>query len=228
VLSATALSPEASEDDAASRKARPKLRGLSHSVAFFLMLAAGAVLLSLPTHGPKRLGAEIYIACGALLFGISGCYHFPNWSHRVLAVLRRLDHAGVFLMISGSYTAFWTLMPKDAVSTTPLIVMWGACITGAVTFAAWSHMPRRLRALVYSVTGLSSIPLVLKLPLAVGVTNTIWVAIASAVYVLGSVVYARRWPNPNPKWFGYHEVFHLMVVAAAAIQYAVLLDAHSR
>ncbi len=224
MFAVTAYSGEASDDV----KHRPKLRGLSHSVAFLLALIAGVALLGKPTHGVMRAGAAAYIVCAAVMFGVSGAYHFITWNHRILAVLRRIDHAGVFLMIGGSYTAYWTLMPAGAVSTVPLYTMWGCCTVGAVTFASWTHMPRRLRALIYSATGLSSIPLVMKLPLAIGGVNTLWVAFASAVYVLGSVVYAVRWPNPNPKWFGYHECFHLMVVGAAAIQYFVLLDAHSR
>ncbi len=212
----------------AHEKHRPKLRGLSHSVAFFATLALGVPLLRSPLSGLPKLGAAIYVACSAVMFGLSGAYHFPDWSHRVLRVLRRLDHAGVFLMIAGSYTAYWTLAPEGARSTVLLAAMWTCAGVGAITFAAWTHMPRWLRAFTYSAVGLSSIPLVLKLPLVLGWERTGVVSIASAVYVLGSVVYAYRWPNPNPKWFGYHEVFHLMVVVAAATQYAVVLEAHYR
>ncbi len=218
----------AEQAEAHEHKHRPKLRGLSHSLAFFGVVGLGVPLLSSPLRGLPKLGAAIYVVCSAVMFGLSGLYHFPDWSHATLRVLRRLDHAGVFLMISGSYTAFWTLTPEGARSPLLLTVMWVACVSGAVTFAAWTHMPRWLRATTYSVVGLSSIPLVLKLPLVLGWPRTGWVAFASAVYVLGSVVYARRWPNPNPKWFGYHEVFHLMVVGAAAIQFLVVLEAHYR
>lgn len=225
MISVDASSP-IEEAEAAEVKHRPKLRGLSHSIAFVLALIGGAVLLSKPTAGDVRAGGIAYVICAAIMFGTSGAYHFITWNHRVLAVIRRVDHAGVFLMIGGSYTAYWTLMPAGAISTLPLFIMWGCCGVGAITFASWTHMPRRLRAVIYSATGLSSIPLVLKLPLAIGGVNTLWVAFASAVYVAGSVVYAVRWPNPNPKWFGYHEFFHLMVVGAAGIQYFVLLSAH--
>ncbi|MBS1150581.1 MAG: hypothetical protein H6Q89_2279 [Myxococcaceae bacterium] len=97
---------------------------------------------------------------------------------------------------------------------------------GAVTFVVWTDMPRMLRAGTYVAMGLASMPLVLNLPQIIGWHRTGWVMFASALYILGAAVYARRWPNPDPKVFGYHEVFHVMVVLAAAIHFWAVVDLH--
>ena len=160
------------------------------------------------------------------MLGVSGFYHRPMWSPGVRRLFQKLDHATIFLQIAGSYTAFWSLAPPALRSVALLVVMWGAATIGAVTFVIFTNLHRGIRSGTYVVLGLSSLPLVRVLPEIIGVTGTWVVGAASLVYILGAVVYARRWPNPNPRVFGYHEVFHLMGVLAAATQFWVITSRH--
>jgi hemolysin III len=215
------------ESVAREPKVKPKLRGSSHYMGFFVALVAGAALVALsPLHGEARTGAAIYAACLAVMLGVSGFYHRPMWSPRVRRVFQKLDHATIFLQIAGSYTAFWTLTPPSMRSVVLLVVMWLGAAVGAATFVVFTSLHRAVRAGTYVVLGLSSLPLVVVLPAVIGWTATWTVIAASALYVAGAVVYARRWPNPNPRVFGYHEVFHLMVVLAAATQFWVIAERH--
>lgn len=208
-------------------KVKPKYRGSSHFFGFFIALIAGIALVVLsPLHGEARTGAAIYAACLVVMLGVSGFYHRPMWSPRVRRVFQKLDHATIFLQIAGSYTAFWTVTPPAMRSVALLVVMWAGALAGAGTFVVFTQLHRAVRAGTYVVLGLSSLPLVVALPQVIGWAATWIVVAASLVYVAGAVVYARRWPNPNPRVFGYHEVFHLLVVLAAATQFWVITGKH--
>jgi hemolysin III len=208
-------------------KVKPRLRGWSHFVSFFVAVAAGAVLVArTPRHGGALIGAIVYAVCLALMLGISGFYHWPTWSPRARRALKKVDHAGIFLQIAGTYTAFWTLAPVEVRSNVLLVVMWGAAVFGSVTFGVFIDLHRAVRAGTYVALGLSTLPLALQLPRFIGSSVTAVVIAGAAVYIAGAIVYARRWPNPDPRIFGYHEVFHLMVVAAAAAQFWAVVHTH--
>lgn len=207
-------------------KVKPKLRGVFHFIGFLVSIAASVALLESPRTGEVYTGGLVYAACLVLMLGISALYHRPMWSYGARRILRRVDHSGIFFMIAGSYTAFWTLTPPAHRSNLLLGLMWGGAIIGVVTFSLWTDMPRVLRAAVYVVLGLSSLPLVYELPAVFGWTTTLTVLASAVIYIVGAMVYARRWPNPDPKVFGYHEIFHLLVLLAASMHFALIAREH--
>jgi hemolysin III len=220
-------SPVTASAPAKPSKVKPLLRGWLHFVGFYVALVAGAVLVALtPLHGTARLGAGVYALGLAAMLGISGFYHWPTWSPRVRRLLKKVDHAGIFLQIAGSYTAFWSLAPPALRSNTLLAVMWICAVVGAATFVVFTDLHRGVRAATYVALGLSTLPLAVALPSFLGWSSTAVVMAGAAIYIAGAVVYARRWPNPNPRVFGYHEIFHAMVLLAAAGQFWAIAHAH--
>jgi hemolysin III len=218
----TALSSAAVEE-----KVKPRFRGSLHFIAFFVALAAGAALASLtPLHGGARAGAAIYAIGLALMLGASGFYHRPMWSPAVRRIMKKVDHAAIFFQIAGTYTAFWSLTPDALRSVALLAVMWSSAVVGAVAFAVFTDTHRAVRAGAYVAIGLSTLPLAWVMPQVIGWGASGLVLASSGLYMIGAVVYARRWPNPNPRVFGYHEVFHLLVVLAAAVQFWVIARQH--
>lgn len=207
-------------------KVKPKLRGVSHFIGFFISLATGVALLASPQTGEGYLGGLVYAGSLSLALGISALYHRPMWSYRARRILRRVDHSGIFFLIAGTYTAFWAMAPHPVRSTFLLWLMWGSSMAGVVAMSVWTDGPRMLRAAVYVVLGLSTLPLAIELPGFVGWLGTFGVLGGGAVYIAGAVVYARRWPNPDPRVFGYHEVFHVMVLLAAGMHFAVVFRMH--
>ena len=213
-------------DLAAPAKVKPKYRGSAHFNAFFCALGASIALVFSRKTGEAYLGGVVYAATVLLMFGLSALYHKPMWTYRVRRILRRFDHSGILFLIAGSVTAFWGIAPPELRSPVQLWGMWGAAIVGAIAMVFWTDMHRGLRAGIYVALGLLASPLVLRLPGVLGRPRTVWVVVAAAIYILGAVVYVRRWPNPSPRLFGYHEVFHVMVVVAAAIHFAVIVQLH--
>jgi hemolysin III len=207
-------------------KVKPKLRGVSHYIAFCSAVVASVALVFSPRTGAAYAGGVVYGVTVMLMFGLSALYHRPMWSHRARRILRRVDHAGISPLIAGSSTAFLTLAPVELRSAFQLGALWAAAIGGTLMLVLWTDMPRLLRAGTYVAVGLTAAPLVHHLPAILGWARTGWVMGGAAIYILGAAVYARRWPNPDPRVFGYHEVFHLMVVIAAAMHYGVILDLH--
>ena len=208
-------------------KVKPLLRGSSHFIAFCVAVVGGAALVALtPQDGAARAGALVYAIGLGLMLGLSGFYHRPMWTPMHRRVLKKLDHAGIFFQIAGTYTAFWTLAPPSLRSVPLLFVMWGCALTGAFVFAIFTDLHRAIRAGTYVGLGLSTLPLALTLPKIIGLTPALVTLAGAGIYIAGAAVYARRWPNPEPRVFGYHEVFHLMVVIAAAMQFGVIWQQH--
>ncbi len=145
-------------------KIKPKLRGVFHFIGFCTAAVSSVALLFSPKTGEAYAGGVIYAATLVIMLGLSALYHRPMWSHGARRVLRRIDHSGIFFLIAGSYTAFWTLTPEANRSTWQLIVMWACVAVGVVSFVFWTDMHRGLRATVYVVLGLSTLPLVRDLP----------------------------------------------------------------
>ena len=184
----------------------------------------GLLLLArTPVTGGRYLAGIIYGISSVLLFGISALYHVPMWGQAGRAVMRRADHAGIFLMIVGTYTPFSVLAAHGEISL-GLKVMWAAAILGMIASTAWSHMPRGLRSALYVALGFGTAPLIPLLPGSLGWSRVVVLLIGALIYIAGALVYSFRRPNPWPRVFGYHEVFHVMVIAAAALQFGVVLD----
>ncbi|MDQ6750528.1 MAG: hemolysin III family protein [Actinomycetota bacterium] len=204
-------------------RVKPRLRGVSHQWAFFVSVGTGIALVLAAPAGRATLAATIYAISVAGLFGASALYHRVSWtSAGARRWMRRLDHAMIFLLIAGTYTPFALLALHGALAAVILVVMWSAALAGIVLNLLWSDAPKWLVASIYVAlgwVGLSAFPQMLT---RMGVTATVMVGLGGVLYTVGAVVYARRRPDPVPAVFGYHEIFHALVILAAAVQYAVV------
>jgi hemolysin III len=201
---------------------RPRLRGVLHQYAFFAALAAAMPLVFSARSGRATLAATVYGGSLAALFGVSALYHRITWSTRARRWMGRLDHAMIGLMIAGTFTPFGLLVLADTPAGSLLPVVWIGALAGILLHVVWIDAPKWLSALVYVVVGWSGLLGLPHLVERLGWTATGLMALGGALYSAGAVVYAFRRPNPAPGVFGYHEVFHAFVVAAAFTHYAVV------
>jgi hemolysin III len=202
---------------------KPRLRGVLHQWAFFVSVAAGAVLIAVAPDGEARLATSIYAVTVVGLFGVSAIYHRVNWvSATARRWMRRLDHSMIFLLIAGTYTPFALLVLKGTLGTAVLIAVWGGAVAGIVLNLIWVEAPKPVTAVVYLVLGWVAVVVFPDMASELGAVATALVAAGGVLYSLGAIVYALQRPDPAPAVFGYHEVFHLLVVVAAALQWAAV------
>ena len=201
---------------------KPRLRGVSHQYAFYVALAAGAALVVLARGGEARVAAAVYALSLAAMFGASALYHRVDWSPRPRAWLRRLDHSMIFVLVAGTYTPFALLVLGPVLGWTTFGVVWGGALAGVVISLLWIDAPRWLTAVLYVALGWVSIITMPQLWDRAGWLAVALLATGGLLYTAGAVVYARRRPDPAPRVFGYHEVFHALVIAAAAAQFAAI------
>ncbi len=202
---------------------KPRLRGVSHEIAFFVSLAlGGALVLAEAGNGRSRVALGIYAVTLCGLFGVSALYHRHTWSDSARRWMRRADHSMIFVFIAGTYTPVAVLALHGTLATVVLFIVWGGALGGVVLKLAWIDAPKPLIAGVYVALGWVACLAFGQLPGAIGVLGTIGLGAGGLLYTLGAVVYARQSPDPLPAVFGYHEVFHALVIAAAALQFAVI------
>jgi hemolysin III len=202
---------------------KPRLRGVSHQWAFYFSLVFGAALVIAAPAGRATVAAAIYAGSVAALFGTSALYHRVTWaSQNARRWMRRLDHSMIFLLIAGTYTPFALLVLDGTLATVILSVVWAGAVGGIVLKLIWIDAPKPLVAVLYVMLGWVAVAAFPDLLDGLGLTSTALVAAGGILYTLGAVVYALGRPDPAPTVFGYHEVFHALVIAAAALQYAVI------
>lgn len=204
---------------------KPLLRGVLHEVAAFVAAVAGAILVFRASGARARAGALVYGLSLVTLFTVSALYHVPTWTDRIRAVWRRLDHSAIFLLIAGTYTPFSFLLGRTGWIF--LGVVWGGALAGIVLSVAWVRAPKALVAAVCVLLGWAALPLLPALKAALGTGAVALLAAGGVVYSLGAAVYALQRPNPFPRVFGYHELFHALVIAAAVCHFAVVARAVS-
>ena len=202
---------------------KPRLRGVSHQWAFFVSLITGAALVIAAPSGRATVAAAVYSVSVAALFGTSALYHRITWaSQAARRWMRRLDHSMIFLLIAGTYTPFALLALHGTLATVIFALVWGGAAAGILLKLVWIDAPKPLVAAVYVILGWVAVAAFPDLIDRIGVGGVAMVAAGGILYTLGAVVYAIRRPDPVPTVFGYHEVFHALVIAAAALQYAVV------
>src|SRR5436309_2636969 len=194
---------------------KPRLRGVSHQYAFFVSLACGVGLILAASGGRARIAATIYAVAVSALLGTSALYHRLTWRPRARRWMRRLDHSMIFVLIAGTYTPVALLALHGSLSRTILIVVWAGALGGVVFKLLWIDAPKWLLAALYVALGWVAVSVFGQLPAAIGWLGVSGLAAGGLLYTLGAVVYASGWPDPSPRVFGYHEVFHVLVVAAA-------------
>jgi hemolysin III len=202
---------------------KPRFRGVTHEWAFFISLPLGLVLVISAPSGRAALAAGIYALSVALLFGASALYHRITWaSEAARRWMRRVDHSMIFVLIAGTYTPFALLALDGTLATAILIAVWVGAGAGIVMSLVWPDAPKWLLALVYVALGWVAIAAFPAMLDRLGITAMAMVGVGGALYTAGAVIYATRRPNPSPTVFGYHEIFHALVIGAAALQYAVV------
>ena len=203
---------------------KPRLRGVFHFWAFFGAIVGGIVLVSL-AHGTRaRFASVIYVLALAAMFGASALYHrFPWRSAGRRAWARRLDHSMIFIFIAGTTTPFALISFTGATATIVLAAVWGGTALGLILNLAWIDAPRWLTALAYLSVGWVALIAAPQLFSRVGVAGAVLIIVGGVFYTAGAAIYAFRWPNPFPSAFGFHEIFHALVVAAAATQFVSVL-----
>jgi hemolysin III len=202
---------------------KPKLRGVSHEWAFFVSLFLGAGLIVAAKTPKATLAVAIYAVSLSALLGTSALYHRVNWTRpNVRRWMRRLDHSMIFFLIAGTYTPFALLVLNGPLADAILVVVWFGAIAGAIVEMVWIDHPKWVAALIYMSLGWVAVISFPELWNSMGTTGTLLVAAGGLLYTAGAVVYATQRPNPNPRVFGYHEVFHALVIAAAASHFAAV------
>jgi hemolysin III len=201
---------------------KPLLRGVSHEYAFLVSQGCGVALILAAANGRSRLAAAIYAFAVSALLGTSALYHRVTWRPRARRWMRRLDHSMIFVLIAGTYTPVALLALKGTLASTILIVVWVGALGGVIFKLVWIDAPKWVFAAVYVALGWVSVAVFGELPAAIGWLGVIGLAAGGLLYTLGAIVYASGRPNPSPRVFGYHEVFHALVIAAAALHYAVI------
>ncbi len=205
--------------DVAIAEVKPHLRGWLHLASAPLTLAAGIVLVALSPTASTKLGSAIYALSAVLLFTVSAIFHRGRWSPRVQAFLRRFDHANIFLLIAGSYTPFTLLLLEGRERTVLLSVVWIAAAVGTLMRIFWLGAPRWLYTAVYLGLGWAA---VFYFPSFIATASTavlVLMIVGGVLYTVGGVVYGLKRPNPSPRWFGFHEVFHALTIAAFTVHY---------
>ncbi len=204
----------------------PRLRGLLHAVAFPAAAGASIVLLAFAPAGPARLAAAVYGLTCITLFGVSAAYHRSPLGSRRRALLARLDHVGILLMIAGTYTPLAALALHGATRLSVLAIIWAGAAGGAVARLlwrpSWRRAPRALAASLFIGLGWIAVFVLPQLLRGAGVLAVLLVLAGGILYSLGAVVYALKRPNLSPRWFGFHEVFHALTILAYLSQYAAV------
>lgn len=198
---------------------KPRLRGWLHTGALPVTLVAGFVLVALGPTLQARAAAAVYAVTSALLFGISATYHRSELGPRLAEFLRRVDHANIYLIIAGTYTPFALLALDGVPRVAVLSVSWGGALAGVLFRVLWMNAPRWLYTVLYLGLGWTAVFVMPQLLEGAGVAAVVLVAVGGVFYSAGAVVYGLRRPDPSPRWFGFHEVFHAFTVAAYLVQY---------
>ena len=206
----------------APRPAKPRLRGVSHQWGFVVSLASGAVLIALAPRGRAVVAAAIYAAAVSALLGTSTLYHRIDWRPAARRWMRRIDRSMIYVLIAASYTPFALLALHGTLATVVLLVVWAGACGGVLLQLVWPDHPKWVAVVVSMTLGWMVVITLTQLPGSIGWGAIGALLISGALYTTGAIVYARERPNPRPGVFGYHEVFHALVLAAAAIHYAVV------
>ena len=202
-------------------RVKPKLRGVFHELGFYAALGLGIPLVLTAQDDRARTAASVFAGCVAACFGASALYHRPNWTPALRAWLARLDHVGVFLLIAGSYVPFGLLVMSKGWAVPVLAVVWSGALAAILCRIFWTGAPKVLWAaigLALGWVGAAAFPQLLKLQ----APAILLVVAGGLLYTAGALVYTRRRPDPVPHVFGYHELFHVLTVAAVGCQYAAI------
>jgi hemolysin III len=222
VLVLVAGVPPAEAVAAAPPAEKPLLRGVLHEAAFVVSLMVAPFLLLGADTGRARFAAGIFAASVAACFGVSALYHRVTWEPSVRRWMRRLDHAGVYLLIAGTYTPVALLVLHGSLGSAVLAVVWSGAVAAILLKFVWVDAPKWLAVAIGLALGWVAVVALPQLAERLGSAPLVLLICGGLLYSAGAIVYARRKPDPLPQVFGYHEVFHGLTIAAAACQYVAI------
>jgi len=222
-IEALSANPGPGKAEAEPAAAKPRLRGVSHELAAYLAIPAVLLLLARATGSTARVAAAVYGVTLITLFGVSAIYHRRLWSLRVRQIVGRVDHSAIFLLIAGTYTPFGLVLGPGP-GHVALWVVWLGAAAGIALVVGFS-VGKKTRAAVYVLLGWVALPIMPLLGARLGAAPLALLLLGGLFYTVGAVVYGRRRPDPFPRVFGFHEIFHLLTIAAAACHYAVVTAA---
>ena len=204
------------------KRVKPKLRGYVHQWGFCVAVVLGVLLAVFARGAVARTAAIIYAVSLAGLLGTSALYHRVTWTEKARMRMRKLDHSMIFVLIAGTTTPIALLAVKGTLGIVLLSLVWGVALAGTIMNVAWIGAPKPLSAAIYVVAGMLGVIAVGQLAGTVGLIAVGGLALGGLFYVVGAIIYAAERPDPFPTVFGYHEIFHVLVVIAAAIHFGVI------
>jgi hemolysin III len=208
---------------------KPRLRGWLHMATWPLAFVSFLVLLVLSENVLVRAGAAVFMFSALALFGVSAVYHTGRWSDRAKMIWKRVDHATIFVLIAGSYTPFSLLLLSPTHATILLSVVWGGAIIGVLFRLLWVGAPRWLYVPLYLALGWAAVFYFPEFSREASTAVMVLLIVGGGLYTLGAFVYGFKKPDPWPAWFGFHEVFHSLTIAAFTVHYiGVSMLAYSR
>ncbi len=211
---------------AAKVRRKPRLRGVSHQIAALASVPAAAMLALRARSGAGTVGALVYGASLVALFTVSFIYHRMYWPLSIRRIIGRVDHAAIFVLIAGTYTPFCLLLGPGT-GHALLALVWAGALVGIVVVVWLTGTPKPVRAALYVLLGWFILPVIPTLRVAIGDRALVMLFTGGLFYTVGAAIYALRRPDPLPEVFGFHEIFHLLVIAAA-VSHFVVVDAAVR
>ena len=206
---------------ASAPRVKPRLRGVFHELAFPASIGLGVALALSADSGRELLSALVFAAAVALMFGASALYHRPTWKPRARSWLARLDHAGIYLLIAGTYTPFGLLVMSTGWAIPMLAIVWAGALAGILIKLFWVGAPKWMSAVIATALGWVGVVAFSQL-LSIDVAGLFLLVLGGLFYTAGAIVYAFKRPDPLPDVFGYHELFHALTIAAVGCQYACI------
>ena len=198
---------------------KPQLRGRSHEYAFVVALTLAPIMIVAAPGIVPRFVIALYAVAIAALFGVSALYHRIDWSPPARARMKRLDHSMIFIAIAGTYTPIAVFALSSNIATIVLVAVWAGALIGIAIRNLWPAAPKPLAAAPYIAVGWVAAFVMVDMWRSLGPAGFTLIAVGGLLYTVGALAYAFRRPNPWPQMFGYHEIFHLLVIAGAALHY---------
>ncbi len=210
------------QNTSVSVRFKPRLRGVSHQIFFFVSLISGVALV---LWTPSLLVACIVYAISlSTMFGVSALYHRPTWSEANRRRMRRLDHAAIGILIAGNVTPIAMQLPSSE-QRILVAAIWIGALLSTLRAMFWTHAPKPVAAAIALALGWTIAPYIPELYVILGKTTFLWIVVGGLFYSIGALFYAFKWPKLWPAVFGYHEAFHLLVIAAAICHFVAVVRA---
>lgn len=202
---------------------KPLLRGHIHQESFFISLGACSMLIAKASNNLSLVASLVYSICLVMLFGVSALYHRPNWSERKRAILRRIDHSAIYLLIAGCFTPVCLLaLPQGGLKL--LTIVYIAVFFGILKSIFWTKAPKWLSCILYGCVIFMFMPYLPELNANLGIINMVYIWLGCFFYTIGAICYALKKPNFFPDVFGHHELFHFFTVPGAILHFMVMYN----